>query len=101
VAETELRIELKFKCLGLASLTRTIARQRSRILHLKEGDANARYFHLRVCHRSRKSFIDHLMHHGCTLVEEEDRAEAIFQHFYPTFGLVFFQETCPARVELR
>jgi hypothetical protein len=60
-------MELKFKCLGLASLARTIAQQCSRILHLKEGDANTRYFHLEACHCSRKSFIDRLVHDGYTL----------------------------------
>jgi hypothetical protein len=32
--------ELKYKCLGLASLSRIIARQRSRLTFLAEGDAN-------------------------------------------------------------
>jgi hypothetical protein len=81
--ELELRTELKIKCLGLA---RMIARQRSRILHLKEGDTNTCYFQLQACHRSRKSFIDRLTHHGCTLVDEEEKAEVIFQHFSDIFG---------------
>jgi hypothetical protein len=75
VEEVELRTELKFKCLGLASLAHTIARQCSRILHLKEGDANTCYFQLQACHRSKKSFIDKLTHQGCTLVD------VLQQHF--------------------
>lgn len=39
-AERELRGQLKRLSLGLASLERTIARQRSRILFLSEGDTN-------------------------------------------------------------
>jgi hypothetical protein len=62
--ELDLRTELKFKCLGLASLAHTIARQRSWILHLKEGDSNTRYFQPQACHRSRKSFIDRRVHPG-------------------------------------
>lgn len=51
VQERTLRNELKVKCLGLASLNRTIARQRSKILFLAEGDANTKFFHLQACHR--------------------------------------------------
>jgi len=43
--EEWLRKKLKLHCLGLASLERTIARLRSRILYLKEGDANTSFFH--------------------------------------------------------
>jgi hypothetical protein len=38
--EDWLRRKLKLHCLGFASLDRTIARHRSRVLHLKDGDAN-------------------------------------------------------------
>jgi hypothetical protein len=40
--ERRLRNELKFRCLGLASLNRTIIRQRSKLLYLAEGDANTK-----------------------------------------------------------
>lgn len=46
LAEEDLRKHLKKLSLGLASLDRTIARQRSRILYLSEGDANTRLFHI-------------------------------------------------------
>jgi hypothetical protein len=49
--ERQLRQELKIRVLGLASLLRTIARQRSRVLFLKEGDANTRFYHLQACRR--------------------------------------------------
>jgi hypothetical protein len=84
--EVELRTELKFKCLGLASLARTIARQRSRILHHREGDTNTCYFQLQASHHSRKSFIDRIVHHSCGLVDEESKVDAIFQHFNTIFG---------------
>ena len=44
--ELSLRGELKCRSLGLASLARTIARHRSRIRYLEEGDANTKIFHL-------------------------------------------------------
>jgi hypothetical protein len=41
--ELQLRRELKYKCLGVASLARIIARQCSRLIFLKEGDANTHF----------------------------------------------------------
>ena len=58
--ELDIRKSLKAQCLGLASLERTIARQRARVLHLHDGDANTRYFHLvarGLCRRKRISSI--------------------------------------------
>jgi hypothetical protein len=44
--ELDLRRELKANVLGLASLARTMARQRAKTRHLKDGDACTKYFHL-------------------------------------------------------
>ena len=55
--ESALRKEMKCKCIGLASLKRTIARQRSRLMFLAEGDANTRFFHLQACHCSQKNHL--------------------------------------------
>jgi hypothetical protein len=52
--EQALRKELKFKCLGLASLSRTLAWQHSHLTFLAEGDANTHFFHLQACHRGAK-----------------------------------------------
>jgi hypothetical protein len=71
--ERLLRNELKMKCLGLASLSKTIARQRSWLTFLREGDGNTRFFHLQACHRSWKSTILHLMHQGVPIVDEESK----------------------------
>jgi hypothetical protein len=43
--EDWLRKKLKLHCLGLASLERTIAWLRSRILYIRQGDANTAFFH--------------------------------------------------------
>jgi hypothetical protein len=53
--ERQLPQELKIRVLGLASLLRTIARQRSRVLFLKEGDANTRFYDLQACHRGGRT----------------------------------------------
>ena len=44
-AEVWLHKQIKITYLGLASLERTIARQRARIAVLKDGDANTSFFH--------------------------------------------------------
>ncbi|XP_073367719.1 uncharacterized protein [Aegilops tauschii subsp. strangulata] len=55
--EHGLRKMLKKKLLGLCSLQRSIARQRSRILQLKEGEANTAFFHRQANHRQRKNLM--------------------------------------------
>jgi hypothetical protein len=47
---------LKLRVLGLASLSRTISRQRARILFLEEGGANTKFYHLQACHRRRQPY---------------------------------------------
>ena len=51
------RSALKKKLLGLCSFERTIARQRSCIRWLREGDANTRFFHLHANHSKRRNYI--------------------------------------------
>ena len=58
--EFQLRKDLKKLTLGLSSLERTIARQRSRLLFLGEGDANTWFFHLHANGRRRKNHISRL-----------------------------------------
>jgi hypothetical protein len=86
--ERTLRSELKMRCLGLASLTRSIARQWSRDLFLAEGDANTRFFHLQACHQKRANHITKLLHHSEVLISDEDKEHAVFQHFDAIIGAV-------------
>jgi hypothetical protein len=79
--EVALRCELKFKCLGLASLAQTITPQQSRLTFLHEGNVNTKFFHLQVCHRGQKNFIDHLLHMGATVVDEAEKAQLLFGNF--------------------
>jgi len=84
--EVALRTRLKWRCLGLASMTRTIARQRSRLLFLDHGDANTKLFHLQACHRSRKNYIHSLTVHDHTVVTNELMADALLEHFNGFLG---------------
>lgn len=79
--ERGLRALLKRKLLGLASLERTIARQRSRLLWLKEGDTNTHFFHASARHRRRKNFITSLESVGGVVSDHEGmsaEADAFF-----------------------
>jgi hypothetical protein len=87
--EPALRKDMKCKCLGLASLARTIARQRARLMYLVEGDANTRFFHLQACHRSRKNHIASLKVHDSEIVLNEKMANAVFEHYNAIMGTPF------------
>ena len=84
--ELALRRKAKLCSFGLASLQRTICRQRSRVTYLAEGDANTKFFHLQACHRSRKSYIGKIRLQDVELSQDEDKAEAFFQHFDGILG---------------
>lgn len=84
--EQSLRNKMKIRCLGLASLLRTIMRQRSRITYLADGDANTKFLHLQACHRSRKNIITSLKVDDMEIIHEEAKAEVIFQHFNGILG---------------
>ena len=85
--ELALRRKAKLCSLGLASLQRTLIRQRARISYLAEGDANTRFFHLQACHRSRKNHITKLRADDVVLFKEEEMAEAAFNHFNNILGI--------------
>jgi len=85
-AEHELRLRAKLCSLGLASLQRTILRQRARITFLAEGDANTKFFHLQACHRSRKNFINKLKVGENFLAQNEQMADGVYNHFHGHHG---------------
>lgn len=87
--ELALRKSLKLRVLGLASLSRTIARQRSRLTFLAEGDANTRFYHLQAFHRSRGSRIESLRVNGLELVSDTAMADALYEHFSAILGCHF------------
>jgi hypothetical protein len=80
-SEHQLRKDLKLKVLGLASLERTMARQRARVRFLGDGDANTKYFHLLA--RGRKRSRDDT---GAVCSSHDEMEAAIFDHFRGMFG---------------
>jgi hypothetical protein len=90
--ELWLRNSLKKHSLALASLTRTIARSRSRIGWLKEGDANTRLFHLHARHRKRKNFIAKLKAGDRIITAHEEKAAEIFDFYSKLIGTVSDRE---------
>lgn len=75
-----LRKQLKVSYLGLASMERTIARQRSRIANLRDGDANTAFFH------RQKNRVFSLTADGMVLTEHAEMAQAAFSHFDALLG---------------
>lgn len=74
--ERGLHREFKATVLGLASLFRSMARQRAWTRHLREGDACTKYFHLQACHRRQ-------------FTEEEAKADIVFSHYNGLLGTAF------------
>ncbi|WVZ75824.1 hypothetical protein U9M48_023853 [Paspalum notatum var. saurae] len=83
--EEWLRKKLKMHCLGLASLERTIARLQSRILHLKDGEANTAFFHQHARYRKKKNFIAKLQL-GDQVTATQEKHEAAFEYFNNLLG---------------
>ena len=79
--EMWLRNNLKKHTLVLASLLRTVARVRSRINWLQDGDANTRLFHMHARHRKRKNFIASLREGDQILTSHEEKAAAILEFY--------------------
>jgi hypothetical protein len=60
--ERALRARLKRKVIAFSLVERARKKQSACIANLKEGDANTKFFHLRVNARRRKNHIHRLMH---------------------------------------
>jgi hypothetical protein len=74
---------LKKQALLLSSFKHTMARLRSRISWLKEGDANTKLFHLHARHRKRKNFVYKLVDGDHTLTSHDEKAVCV-DSFTPT-----------------
>ena len=79
--ELWLQRSLKLAVLGLASLERTIARQRSRIRWLREGDANTKLFPIVANGRRAKNYILKVKK-GEEIATNQERKGEIFTEAY-------------------
>lgn len=70
----------------LAALRIIKARQRSRLIWIRCGDANTKLFHLRANSRKRKNFIAHLNVQGRTVTQHDDKATTLLHHFKCLLG---------------
>lgn len=84
--ERELRNILKRKLLGLSSLERSIARQRSRILFLMEGDVDTCLFQQSACHRQRRNAICTLKNGAELATGNDELAGMVDTYYHNLFG---------------
>ncbi|XP_020191796.1 uncharacterized protein [Aegilops tauschii subsp. strangulata] len=84
--ERELRKCLKHKLLGLCSLERSIARQRLRLLQLREGDGNTRLFHQQESHRQQKNVMRSVRYNGQIYSGQDEVASAVDAYYGRAFG---------------
>lgn len=86
VYEDWLRGTAKRHCLVMASLDRTIARLRSRVRFLKDGDANTALFHSQAGFRKKKNFIPKLMTEDQVVTSQAEKEEVMFNYFNEVLG---------------
>jgi hypothetical protein len=86
VNETFLRLRLKRKVIALSVIERARRKQCARIANVKEGDANTKFFHLRVNARRRKNHIHRLKHNHGWVTEHAAKEEVVANHFNSILG---------------
>jgi hypothetical protein len=88
-----LRRTLKHAILGMSSLEWTMARQRSRMRWLKDGDANSKLFHAVANGRRAKNFIS-AVKNGTEIITDQQGKERIFyDSFRALFGTIQNKES--------
>jgi hypothetical protein len=84
--ELEFRRSLKLKILGIVSVQKARAKQHSRLVWMRLGDANTKNFHLMANNRRRKNFIRSLVRDGRLLTSQEDKLHEVHNHFTQVIG---------------
>jgi hypothetical protein len=92
LGEIWLRRTLKLTVLGLASLERTMARQRSRLRWIKEGDANSKLFHIVANGRRTRNFIPAVRHGNETITDQARKVEVFTESFRNLIGKLHARE---------
>jgi hypothetical protein len=80
------RNNIKKHSLALTSLKRTIARLRSHIGWLSEGDANTKLFHLHSHHHKRKNLIAKLVSEDQVYTKHEDKTQLVDLYYEQVMG---------------
>jgi hypothetical protein len=55
-------------------------------MFLRDGDVNTKFFHLQAWHKGCKNTIAQFVHHGVVIVDEELKAQVVFDHFDQILG---------------
>jgi hypothetical protein len=84
--ETLIRTRLKRKVIALSVVDRARKKQCARIANIKEGDANTKFFHLRVNARRRKNHIQRLKHNQGWVTDHIAKEEIVSNHFQTIMG---------------
>jgi hypothetical protein len=79
--ESSLRSRLEMRILGYAVIERARKKHNSRMLSLRFGDANTKFFHPKASYRRRKNFIQRLKVGNGWALSHEDKAQEI-QNFF-------------------
>jgi hypothetical protein len=81
-SELHLRARLKRKVVALAMVERARRKQCAQINNIKEGDANTKFFHMRVNARHRKNHIQRLKHNHGWVTEHSEKEQVVYNHFH-------------------
>jgi hypothetical protein len=84
--EREFRSCLKRRVTSLALIERARKKQCARIANIKEGDANTKFFHLRVNARRRKNHIHRIKHNNGWVTNHEHKEVIVLSHFSSVMG---------------
>jgi hypothetical protein len=84
--ELDIRARLKRKFIALAVVERARKKQCARVANIKEGDANTKFFHMRVNARRRKNHIHLLKKNQGWVTDHDAKENIIFEHFQSVMG---------------